>query len=470
MNNENIIRNDRRSFFLKAAALSVVTNATLVGNKAQATTSVEILNIPIEATDIADDDFFEFQESAGGAGSTKKVQFEQIKRLSNSISVLNFDKDVGTGNSDIDFAAINAGLASLKKGQSLYLPSDRSYKINSQLTEPTVLHWGLISDVGAYTPINITDLPEGEYLIAPSKRGWGIHNFYIFGNNGSIGSDHNYTANGLDLSSAAFTMGHLRFLGLKTALHFSNANDSQQIDSIECYSNHTDLHFEGGIGCSSLQFRNFSSVRGERSILQEKDFINILFDSCVFSPAPYDPDIIPIDFHSKIVGCCMRSSRFEIDDRNAPGNFWDAIYLSGFSINHPIFNLSVVDNIFTGEIRNAVFADRYVQGLKFHDNFLNRTPSNADLFLRGTAIESSIKRNNTQNSREIIIITRLGSTMIEAIVDRSYPKSLNGFGSPNNVVDAPINSVYLQADGEPGNIFFRKTTPKGDNSGWESVF
>lgn len=470
MNNKtNKLVDDRRSFVLKAATLGAITSGVLVSNKALAVPPDEIIDIPIEATSIADDDFFELQANGGGTGSTKKVQFEQIKRFANSISVLNFHKDVGTGDSAIDFTAINAGLAALQKGQSLYLPSDRSYKVDAQLTEPTVSHWGLISDVGAYAVIDISDLSTTEYLIAPSKRGWGIHNFYIYGNSGASGSDHNYTANGLKMSNAAFTMSHLRFLGLKKALHFDNAHDSQQIDSIECYSNHTDLFFGGVAHCSSLRFRNFSSVLSEISILQERDLINSLFDGCTFAPAPYDTTIKPVDFNHKIVGCCIRSSRFEMKDTNAVGNFWDAIYLSGFATNHPISNFSVIDNHFTGAINNAVFADRYVKGLKFHDNWLNSTPNNADLYLRGTAIETSIKRNNTEYSREIEITTEANSTMIEAVVDRSYPKYLNGFGSPENVVDAPLNSMYIQADGLPGSLFFRKSTAKGIKSGWIAV-
>lgn len=458
---------DRRSFILNSTLLGAAVGGGIATSKAFAAG-------PAETTDIPNDALFGYENNLGQAC---EVQFEQIKRLSNSISVLQFHKDVGKGDSAIDHAAINAGLKHLKKGQSLYLPSNLSYKIDNPLNEPEDSHWGLISDPGAYAEINISDMPIGEYLISPSKRGWSIHNLFIYGNFGNSGSDHNYTANGLNISGSSFSMSHLRFLGLNNPLRFANANDSQHIDSIECYSNHTDIHFDGvsgDIGCSSLRFRNFSSILSEISILQNRPLTNMLFDGCIFAPAPYNYDVKPINFSKNILGCCIRNSRFEMHIHHSTGP-WDAIYLFGVSDSLPISNLSLTDNHFTGAIRHMVYAYRYVNGLKFHDNSLLSEPAERDLFLGAKVLNTSIKRNNAKPTsgnpnREISIYHHPSSTMAEAIVDRSYPKSLNGQGNPNGSIDAPKNSTFMRVDGSPGSSFYRKDTEIGDKNGWTAIF
>lgn len=456
---------DRRSFILNSTILGAAVGGSLATSKSFATT-------PTETTDIPDDALFEYKDNLGAAS---EVRFEHIKRLSNSISVLQFHKDVGTGDSAIDHAAINAGLQSLQKGQSLYLPSNlpHPYKIDISLIEPSVSHWGLVSDPGAYAEIDISDMPTGEYLISPSKRGWSMHNFYIYGNGGASGSSHNYTANGLNISEAAFSMSHLRFLGLHNALRFSGAHDSQLIDTIECHSNYIDIHFDGvggDNGCSSLRFRNFSSVLSEISILQERPLTNMLFDSCTFAPAPYDSNVKPINFSKNMFGCCIRNSRIEMHTHHSSGP-WDAIYLFGVADTLPISSLSITDNHFTGAIKHTVYADRYVNGLKFHDNSLLSDPEMIDLFLGPKVLNTSIKRNHVNNpNREISISHDPKSTMIEAVVDRSYPMSLNGNGDPEGAINAPKNSTFMRADGTPGSSFYRKDTDAGDKSGWTAVF
>lgn len=84
------------------------------------------------------------------------------------------------GDTGDDTAIFNTALAALNQGESLLVPATKSYKINSQLTEPSVDDWK-IEGVGGRAFIDLSDMPSGSGFIAMTKRGAGVANLFLSG-------------------------------------------------------------------------------------------------------------------------------------------------------------------------------------------------------------------------------------------------------------------------------------------------
>lgn len=112
------------------------------------------------------------------ASNTYKGQISAI--AGNAINVLHYGA-LGDGSTD-DTAAFNSALAALTIGQSVVIPAGYTYKIDTQLTEPTVTYWGL-KGVGGMPTLDVSGMAGGAGLIPITKRGATISDIKIAGVN-----------------------------------------------------------------------------------------------------------------------------------------------------------------------------------------------------------------------------------------------------------------------------------------------
>jgi len=360
---------------------------------------------------------------------------------------------IGDGVAD-DTTSINSSLAALKQGEELFFPPG-TYKITSELTEPTVSYWGILgagTDRG--TIFDISGVGSGNNLIPMTKRGASCRHFRIIGD---VAAAPNYTVHGLALgdgtATSNLTLEHLHISKCAKALVLNNVDDSKSYDALELFSNTVDISVEGNAG-SSQRFTNTSMLDSEQCLNVSVTSTNFAFDLCTFAAAPFNSATKPVNLAAYIQAWSITKSRFEPKDTNNSGKFWDALYTKGASSAFPVENLSVEDNYFTGKIENAIHLDNFIRAAKVNNNHFVSEPNNADIKTTGQTVSECTRSGNRQvtsrSTQNVIYDFTLANPFTELTITFTAADATPTVGAAKTFITAGTTAITDFDDGGLG--------------------
>lgn len=311
---------------------------------------------------------------------------------------------VGDGSTD-DTAAFNAGLSVLALGEVLYVPSG-TYKITSELTEPTNTYWGMVGD-GPATEFDISGTTAGNALMAIKKRGASLRHLQITGDTSNA---PNYTVHGLKLGDGTavsnLTLEHVRIVNCSKGLVVNNCHDTKSYNAIEFYQNDIDVSFET-TASSSQRFYNCSFLESEQCLdFATVSATNYTFSGCTFAARPYSAAREPVNINVAVYGMTFEGCRFEHLDTNSATDVWDCMYVSGDSGTLPVAGLRIVGNYFTGDVDNAIHLVSFVRDANIFGNFFLQEPTTSDIKIAAPSVIDTLEGGNqflgTRTTTEII--------------------------------------------------------------------
>jgi len=364
---------------------------------------------------------------------------------------------IGDGVAD-DTASINSSLAALTEGQDLFVPPG-TYKITSELTEPSVTYWGIVGAGEKAVVFDVSGIGSGVPLITATKRGYKLRGFSVIGDTSAA---PNYTVNGLKFGNASNgTLEHLFIQNCAKALIFVNHHDSKSFDAIELFANTIDISVET-TQSTSLRFTNTSMLESEQSLDMSVITSNFQFHDCTFAARPFQAATKPVDIGQGCFGMTISGSRFEVLDNNKVGSFWDNISIEGQTSTFRAESVNLLNNHWTGKAENHVHMVNHIRNMRIEGNNFFSEPNNADIKSTGQTQNDCHQKNNSytndRTTKEVQFDLNVNANPFVELDDQTI-QTLTGAGAVDvihkktHIVTTGTDALTL-ADGVEGNEKF----------------